>query len=63
MFLQYFQSLTRSKVDDQMRKDFTKQFNFLYETVRGLLIYAKEGKFDSLFAQERIVNYLGPVIQ
>ena len=26
--------------------DFRKVFNYLYETVRGLLIYAKEGKFD-----------------
>mmetsp|Transcript_20988 Transcript_20988/g.28237 ORF Transcript_20988/g.28237 Transcript_20988/m.28237 type:complete len:146 (+) Transcript_20988:1007-1444(+) len=26
--------------------DFKKVFNYLYETVRGLLIYAKEGKFD-----------------
>jgi hypothetical protein len=26
--------------------DFKKVFNFLFETVRGLLIYAKEGKFD-----------------
>jgi hypothetical protein len=26
--------------------DFKKVYNFLFETVRGLLIYAKEGKFD-----------------
>jgi DNA replication protein DnaD len=35
----------------------------LYETVRGLLIYAKEGKFDHLFAQERVAYHLGQVIQ
>jgi hypothetical protein len=26
--------------------DFPKIFSFLYETMRGLLIYAKEGEFD-----------------
>lgn len=26
--------------------DFKKVFNYLFETVRGLLIYAKEGDFD-----------------
>jgi len=29
--------------------DFKKVFNFLFETVRGLLIYAKEGKYDFQF--------------
>jgi hypothetical protein len=31
--------------------DFKKAFNFMFETVRGLLIYAKEGKFDILFVE------------
>lgn len=31
--------------------DFKKAFNFCFETVRGLLIYAKEGKFDELFVE------------
>lgn len=26
--------------------DFKKVFDYCFETVRGLLIYAKEGKFD-----------------
>ena len=33
-------------IQNQMEIDFKKVFNYLYETVRGLLIYAKEGKFD-----------------
>lgn len=28
---------------------FGKVFGYLFETIRGLLIYAKEGDFDSLF--------------
>jgi hypothetical protein len=35
------------KKDSRARSiDFKKVFNFLFETIRGLLIYAKEGKFD-----------------
>lgn len=35
--------------------DFKKVFNYLYETVRGLLIYAKEGKFDQMFMDEGLI--------
>ena len=35
--------------------DFHKIFNFLFETMRGLLIYAKEGDFDKLFIEENLV--------
>ena len=35
--------------------DFKKVFNYLYETVRGLLIYAKEGDFDKLFIEENLI--------
>lgn len=35
--------------------DFKKVFNYLYETVRGLLIYAKEGKFDKMFMDEGLI--------
>lgn len=35
--------------------DFKKIFNYLYETVRGLLIYAKEGDFDKLFIEENLI--------
>ena len=42
--------------------DFKKVFNYLYETVRGLLIYAKEGDFDKLFIEENLIDQLGKVI-
>ena len=35
--------------------DFNKVFNFLFETMRGLLIYAKEGDFDKLFIDENLI--------
>lgn len=36
--------------------DFTKVFGYLFETMRGLLIYAKEGDFDKLFVEENIIT-------
>ena len=42
--------------------DFTKIFNYLYETVRGLLIYAKEGDFDKLFIEENLIPQLAQII-
>ena len=36
--------------------DFKKVFNFMFETVRGLLIYAKEGKFDTMFVDYGLVS-------
>lgn len=39
----------------QATTDFKKVFNYLYETVRGLLIYAKEGKFDKMFMDEGLI--------
>lgn len=36
--------------------DFKKVFNYLFETVRGLLIYAKEGDFDKLFIEENLIE-------
>ena len=35
--------------------DFKNVFNYLYETIRGLLIYAKEGKFDQMFMDEGLI--------
>ena len=29
--------------------DLKKSFNYLFETMRGILIYAKEGQFDLVF--------------
>ena len=42
--------------------DFPKVFNFLFETMRGLLIYAKEGEFDKLFMEDELVLSLATVI-
>ena len=42
--------------------DFKKVFNYLFETVRGLLIYAKEGKFDQMFMEEGLIPQLCYVI-
>jgi hypothetical protein len=36
--------------------DFKKAFNFLFETIRGLLIYAKEGKFDVMFLEQGLLS-------
>ena len=46
----------------QATTDFKKVFNYLYETVRGLLIYAKEGKFDQMFMDEGLIPQLCYVI-
>lgn len=42
--------------------DFKKAFNFLFETIRGLLIYAKEGKFDAIFVEQGLLGQLCQVI-
>ena len=47
---------------DAGSNDFKKIFNCLFETVRGLLIYAKELKHDQLFLEEGIVPLLSQVI-
>ena len=36
--------------------DFKKVFNYLYETIRGLLIYAKEGDFVKMFIEENLID-------
>ena len=50
------------KSQDQSQTDFKKVFNYLFETVRGLLIYAKEGKFDKMFMEEGLIPQLCYVI-
>jgi hypothetical protein len=42
--------------------DFSRVFNYLFETMRGLLIYAKEGEFDKLFVEENLIPQLAQVI-
>ena len=43
--------------------DFKRVFNYLFETMRGLLIYAKEGDFDKIFVEEGLVQLLAQVIK
>ena len=52
--------LVSKKVRDQT--DFYKVFNFMFETVRGLLIYAKEGKFDLMFVEQGLISQLCLVV-
>jgi len=35
--------------------DFCKLYNYLFETMKILLIYAKEGAHDDLFRQEGLI--------
>jgi len=42
--------------------DFKKIFNSLFETIRGLLIFAKEGKYDIMFKNEGLITQLCMVI-
>ena len=43
--------------------DFKKIFNYLFETMRGILIYAKEGSHDLLFKEESLIPQLSKVMQ
>ena len=61
LFFELF-SQVLSKESRSKSIDFKKVFNFLFETVRGLLIYAKEGKFDFLFIEEGLIKQLCLII-
>ena len=50
-------------MNEERQHDFKKIFGFCYETVRGLLIYAKEGKFDELFVKEGIPTQLAILLK
>jgi hypothetical protein len=43
--------------------DFKKIFNYLFETMRGILIYAKECSHDLLFKEESLIPQLSKVMQ
>lgn len=60
IFFEIFDSVLRKENLDFV--DFKKVFNFLFETVRGLLIYAKEGKFDAMFVEQGLIEQLCQVI-
>ena len=61
-FFKIFELVTSNDPLSDKITDFRKVFNYLYETVRGLLIYAKEGKFDSMFMEEGLIPQLCLVI-
>ena len=61
-FFKIFDLMTQNDPLIKSTADFRKIFNYLYETVRGLLIYAKEGKFDSMFMEEGLIPQLCYVI-
>ena len=61
-FFKIFDLVTSNDALIQATTDFKKVFNYLYETVRGLLIYAKEGKFDKMFMDEGLIPQLCYVI-
>ena len=44
-------------------QDFKKIFNYLFETMRGTLIYAEEGSHDLLFKEENLIPQLSKVMQ
>ena len=50
----------KNKVETNI--NFSKVFDYLFETMRGLLIYAKEGDFDKLFIEENLVPQLAQII-
>ena len=54
-FFKIFDLVTAKDPIISASMDFKKVFNYLYETVRGLLIYAKEGKFDQMFMDEGLI--------
>jgi hypothetical protein len=43
--------------------DFKKIFNYLFETMRGILIYAKDEQNDCLFKEENLIPQLSKVMQ
>ena len=61
-FFKIFDLVTQNDPLIESTTNFKKVFDYLYETVRGLLIYAKEGKFDSMFMEEGLIPQLCYVI-
>ena len=61
-FFKIFDLVVQKDPLTESTTDFKKVFNYLYETVRGLLIYAKEGKFDKMFMDEGLIPQLCYVI-
>jgi flavin-binding protein dodecin len=61
IFEKYIFSTTAHALDQAA--DFKKIFTYLFETMRGIFIYAKEGSYDSLFKEEGLIPSLSKVLQ
>jgi hypothetical protein len=61
LFIKIFEKYIYSK-DESSLQDFKKIFNYLFETMRGILIYAKEGQHDLLFKHENLIPQLSRVV-
>jgi hypothetical protein len=59
IFFKLFEKATAAKGSNSgenfVSSEFNKTFNYLYETMRALLIYAKEGKSDLIFKEENLI--------
>jgi hypothetical protein len=54
LFFKVFDQYIKGQ-NEQSEIDFLKVFNQLFETMRGLLIFAKEGEFDKMFIEENLI--------
>jgi hypothetical protein len=58
----FFKIFDKYKKANSFPSEFSKILNYLYETIRGLLIYSKEGKHDILFKEENLIILMGRVV-
>jgi len=63
LFLKIFETKYMFSGGVDQTQDFKKIFNYLFETMRGTLIYAKEGSHDLLFKEENLIPQLSKVMQ
>ena len=64
LFLKIFEKyLFASASTLDQATDFKKIYTYLFESMRGIFIYAKEGSHDALFKEEGIIPQLSKVIQ
>jgi hypothetical protein len=59
----FFKLLDNALTSKGQYLDFKKILNYLFETVRGVLIYAKDGKCDLLFKEEQLIESMGKIIK
>jgi hypothetical protein len=64
LFLKIFDKYTfASPASLDQATDFKKIFTYLFETMRGILIYAKDSSHDLLFLHENLLPQLQKVLQ